>query len=75
LAAFERGDPTHDMTIGLFPSRWVLVGDRATAPPTPDWSAVEFLNSDGWTDDYSNVFAVLRPVRLVRELLHPRSEY
>lgn len=71
LVAFERGDPTDDLSVGLFPSRWVLVGrpDALTAP-TPQWTAVEVHQTDrGWTDDYSNVLAVLRPVRLVRQVM------
>ncbi|MEP7116824.1 MAG: fused MFS/spermidine synthase [Acidobacteriota bacterium] len=71
LAAYERGDPTNDLSAGLFPSRWVLVGPVATlAPPTRDWTPVEVHWTDhGWTDDYSNVLAVLRPVRLVRQVI------
>lgn len=71
LAAFERGDPTDDLSVGLFPSRWVLVGPRDTlTPPTDGWSPAEVLPTDrGWTDDFSNVVAVLRPVRLLREVV------
>ncbi len=71
LAAFERGDPTDDLAIGLFPSRWVLVGPRESlVAPTREWAPVEVMSTDPqWTDDYSNVIAVLRPVRLVREVV------
>ena len=77
LVAYERADQTHDVTAGLFPSRWVLVGKEATLKaPTPEWNIVEVLKNDrGWTDDYSNVFAVLRPVRLVRELIAAAWDY
>ena len=77
LVAYERADQTHDMTAGLFPSRWVMVGKGATlTAPTPEWHSVEVLKNDrGWTDDYSNVFAVLRPVRLVRELIAAAWDY
>lgn len=77
LVAYERADETEDLTVGIFPSRWVLVGNKATLKaPTPKWNSVEVLESDrGWTDDYSNVFAVLLPVRLVRELIAAAWDY
>ncbi len=77
LVAYERADETHDLTVGIFPSTWVLVGDQATLKaPTPNWNIVKVLENDrGWTDDYSNVFAVLLPVRLVRELIAAAWDY
>ena len=77
LVAYERTDETHDLAVGLFPSTWVLVGNKATLKaPTPKWNIVEVLENDrGWTDDYSNVFAVLLPVRLVREIIAAAWDY
>ena len=77
LVAYERSDDTHDLAAGVFPSTWVLVGNNATlTAPTPKWNVVKVLENDrGWTDDYSNVFAVLQPVRLVRELIAAAWDY
>jgi hypothetical protein len=71
LAAYQRGDTTEDLTVGIFPSSWVLVGHPSTlTPPTSEWAAVELLPTDRpWTDDFSNVFAVLRPIRHAREVM------
>jgi SAM-dependent methyltransferase len=72
LVAYDRDDATENPSIGLFPSQWVLVGrsDALTAP-TAQWTTVDVHPGDrDWTDDYSNVLAVLRPVRLARDLLN-----
>ncbi len=76
LAAYERFDQTSDPAAGLFASRWVQVGHKATLRPlTAQWTPVEVLpTDDGWTDDYSNVLAVLSPVRLARALLAGKSD-
>ncbi len=72
LVAYDRDDDTEDLSIGLFPSQWVLVGrPGALTTPTAQWTAVDVHPGDrDWTDDYSNVLAVVRPVRLARDLLH-----
>ncbi len=76
LAAYERFDQTADDATGLFASKWVLVGGQATSKPTEQWSTVELLPTDhGWTDDYSNVLAVLGPVRLARALVEGKPRH
>jgi hypothetical protein len=71
LVAWQRYDGTDDVTLGVFPSTWVLVGPPpSTQAPTAEWTIVEASASDrAWSDDYSNVFTELRPVRLLREIV------
>ena len=71
LVTFSASDSTEDLDEGLLPSTWVLVGGPATRPPpSAHWTVVTPESGDrAWTDDFSNVLAVLRPVRAVRELL------
>jgi hypothetical protein len=71
LAAYEAADESADESAGLFPSRWVLVGRApAVTPSSSRWQLVHSDPSDqGWSDDYSNVLAVLRPVLLVRSIV------
>jgi hypothetical protein len=76
LVAYVAGDDNVDEAVGLFPSRWVLVGRAGTLPPNPRWQLIVSEPTDqGWTDDHSNVFAVLRPVLAMRELISAVVHY
>jgi hypothetical protein len=77
LVAYEAADETEDQANGLFPSRWLLVGAPATlSPPAPRWQLVHTDPTDqGWTDDHSNVIAVLRPFLAARALISALVHY
>jgi hypothetical protein len=77
LVAYDASDDTHDDTAALFPSHWVIVGaPEAVTPPTSRWTLVGVDPATaGWTDDHSNVFAVLRPVTAVRTLVSAVLHY
>jgi hypothetical protein len=68
LVAYERLDETTGAAVDLLSSRWVQVRSPISlGRPTARWNAVEVRSTDhGWTDDYSNLLAVLRPVRRLR---------
>ena len=68
LVAHERLDETTGAAVDLLSSKWVEVGSPATlGRPAARWTEVEVRPTDhGWTDDYSNLLAVLRPVRRMR---------
>lgn len=68
LAAHERLDETTGAAADLLSSKWVEVGSPATLRrPAARWTGVKVRPTDhGWTDDYSNLLAVLRPVRRMR---------
>ena len=77
LAAHERLDETTGGAVDLLSSKWVEVGSPATLrQPAARWTAVEVRATDhGWTDDYSNLLAVLRPVRRLRAAIEGASAH
>lgn len=77
LVAYARTDGTDDAAAGLFPSTWVLLPKAAMlAVPPAGWSAVPVQQADSaWTDDYSNVFSVLRVVRAARDVISAELGY
>ncbi len=77
LVAHERSDEADDPVAGLAASRWVQIGDRKTlVRPTLQWGAVDVLPADRpWTDDYSSLLGVLRPVRRLRAAIEGKQDH
>ena len=65
LNAWSRLHSYEDPMVGAFASRWVLLDDLATpTPPTTEWSRMDPDPSvQAWTDDHTNILAVVRPLR------------
>ena len=53
-----------EISLEISPSRWVLVArsaeDIGTLVNEGRWSSLDDATGPVWTDDYSNVFSVLR---------------
>jgi spermidine synthase len=75
LVAYVAEDDIADEAVGLFPSRWVLVGRAATAPASRWQRITPDPGDQGWSDDHSNVFAALRPVIAMREVINAVLHY
>ena len=66
-----------DMPEGVFASSWVLVGAPDTlAAPSSQWTTIEPRRGDRpWTDDYSSLLGVLRPVRRLRAAIEGKQDH